>query len=177
MSEFPVTNLKEVALAGRSNAGKSSLLNIWAQAKIAKVSQAPGKTRLLNFFQKANSYIIVDMPGYGYASRSGDEMRSWRKMVQNYLTQRPQLGGLLIIMDMARDWQDDEEILTQFTMKNDLPVAVALTKSDKFSKNDIQKAIARIQKQSRLAEVFAVSSQTRAGCLELEDFIYKNWIK
>lgn len=177
MSEFPVSDLKEIALAGRSNAGKSSLLNVWAQTKIAKVSQAPGKTRLLNFFQKANSYILVDMPGYGYASRGGEEVRMWRKMVQNYLKQRPQLAGLVLLMDMARDWEEDEELIAQFTMNMDLPVAIGLTKSDKFKKNDIEKAIARIKKQSRIDEVFALSSQTRAGCEEFEEYIYRSWIK
>lgn len=177
MKDFPVSKLKEVAIAGRSNAGKSSLLNVWAKEKIAKVSQSPGKTRLLNFFNMNDSYILVDMPGYGYASRGADELKTWRKMIENYLSQRPQLAGMLILMDMARDWQDDEELLAQFVMRHDIPVAVGLTKSDKFSKRDIASAVARIKKQSRLEEVFAVSSQTREGCEDLENFIYKSWIK
>lgn len=177
MKDFPVSKLREVALAGRSNAGKSSLINVWAKDKIAKVSQAPGKTRLLNFFNMNDSYIVVDMPGYGYASRGGEELKTWRKMIENYLSQRPQLAGLVILMDMARDWQDDEELLAQFVMRHDIPVAVGLTKSDKFSKRDIAKAVERIQKQSRLQEVFPISSQTREGCEDLEEFIYRNWIK
>lgn len=177
MKDYPVSNMKEVAFAGRSNAGKSSLINVWANDKIAKVSQAPGKTRLLNFFAMGESYIIVDMPGYGYASRGADELATWKKMVQNYLSQRPQLAGLVLLMDMTRDWTDDEELLTQFVMKHDIPVAVGLTKADKFSKNDQAKAIARIKKQSRLEEVFPLSAQTRQGCKEFEDFIFKSWIK
>ncbi|MGZ3692516.1 MAG: ribosome biogenesis GTP-binding protein YihA/YsxC [Pseudobdellovibrio sp.] len=177
MKDFPVSKLSEIAMAGRSNAGKSSLINVWANDKIAKVSQSPGKTRLLNFFNMNDSYIIVDMPGYGYASRGGEELKAWRKMIENYLKQRPQLQGLVLLMDMARDWQEDEELLSRFVMSQDLPVCVGLTKSDKFSKNDIQKAIERIKKQSRLEDVFAVSSQTRAGCAELEEFVYRNWIK
>jgi GTP-binding protein len=177
MRDFPETKLKEVAMAGRSNAGKSSLINIWANGKVAKVSQAPGKTRLLNFFNMNDSYIIVDMPGYGYASRGGDELQTWRKMIENYLSQRPQLAGLILLMDMARDWESDEEMMAQYMMKQDLPVMVGLTKCDKYSKNDIQKAIERIKKQSRVEDVFAVSSKTKVGCLELEDFVYKTWIK
>ncbi len=177
MRDFPVTKFKEVAMAGRSNAGKSSLINIWANKKIAKVSQSPGKTRLLNFFSMNNSYVIVDMPGYGYASRGGEELSTWRKMVENYLTQREQIAGLVLVMDMARDWEPDEEVLAQFMMKNDLPVVVALTKSDKFSKADIAKAILRIKKQSRIEDVFAISSQNQSGCEELEEFIYRTWIK
>ena len=175
--DFPILQLKEIAMAGRSNAGKSSLINIWANEKIAKVSQSPGKTRLLNFFNMNNSYIIVDMPGYGYASRGGEELSTWRKMVENYLSQREQLAGLVLVMDMARDWESDEEVLAQYMMKNDLQVVVALTKSDKFSKKDIAKAIERIKKQSRIEDVFAISSQTRAGCEDLEEFIYRSWIK
>lgn len=175
--DFPVSGHKEVAILGRSNAGKSSLINIWAGQKIAKVSQSPGKTRLLNFFNMSDSYIIVDMPGYGYASRGGEELRTWRKMIENYLKQRDQLAGLVLLMDMARDWQADEESLARFAASCDLPILVGLTKSDKFSKNDIQKAIKRIQSQSRLEDVFAVSSQSREGCKELEEFIYRSWIK
>lgn len=177
MRDFPVSKYKEVAMAGRSNAGKSSLINIWANQKIAKVSQSPGKTRLLNFFNMNNSYVIVDMPGYGYASRGGEELSTWRKMVENYLTQREQLAGLVLVMDMTRDWETDEEVLAQFMMKNDLPVVVALTKSDKFSKADIIKAVLRIKKQSRIDDVFAISSQNLTGCEELEEFIFRTWIK
>lgn len=177
MKDFPESKLREVAMAGRSNAGKSSLINIWANEKVAKVSQSPGKTRLLNFFNMGNSYIIVDMPGYGYASRGGEELKTWRKMIEGYLSQRPQLAGLVLLMDMARDWETDEEVLAQYMMKNDLPVMVGLTKSDKFSKNDIKKAIERIKKQSRIEDVFPVSSKTGEGCEELEEFVYRSWIK
>lgn len=177
MKDFPESKLREVAMAGRSNAGKSSLINVWANQKVAKVSQAPGKTRLLNFFNMNDSYIVVDMPGYGYASRGADELKTWRKMIEGYLSQRPQLAGLVLLMDMARDWQEDEELLAQYVMKHDIPVAVGLTKSDKFSKGDIQKAIERIKKQSRIEDIFPISAKTRQGCEELENFIYKSWIK
>ncbi len=177
MKDFPVSDMKEVAFAGRSNAGKSSLINVWANEKIAKVSQSPGKTRLLNFFAMGESYIIVDMPGYGYAARGNEEVTTWKKMVQNYLSQRPQLAGLVLLMDMARDWSEDEESLAQFGMRQDIPVAIGLTKSDKFSKNDQAKAMARIKKQSRIEEVFPVSAQTRQGCKEFEEHIFRHWIK
>ena len=177
MKDFPVSKLYEVAFAGRSNAGKSSLINNWSGSKIAKVSQSPGKTRLLNFFNMNDSYIVVDMPGYGYASRGGGELKAWRKMIENYLSQRPQLAGLVLLMDMARDWAEDEELLTRFVMTHDIPVAIVLTKADKFSKRDIEKAVSRIKKQSRIEEVFPVSTQNGMGCDELENFVYRAWVK
>lgn len=177
MKDFPEGDMKEIAFAGRSNAGKSSLINVLAGQKIAKVSQAPGKTRLLNFFKMGDSYIVVDMPGYGYASRGQDEQKLWKKMVEGYLSQRPQLAGLVLLMDMARDWQMDEEVLAQYAMKHDIPILVGLTKSDKFSKRDIEKAISRIKKQSRLEEVFPISAQTQQGCEELEEFIFRSWVR
>ncbi len=177
MKDLPESRLKEVAIAGRSNAGKSSLINVWANEKIAKVSQAPGKTRLLNFFSMGESYILVDMPGYGYASRGADELKTWRKMIESYLSQRKQLAGLVLLMDMARDWAEDEELLSQYVMRQDLPVVVGLTKADKFSKADVAKAVERIKKQSRLEDVFAISSQTKLGCKELEEFVFRTWIK
>lgn len=176
-SDFPEHNLKEIAIAGRSNAGKSSLINIWAKGKVAKVSQTPGKTRLLNFFNMNDSYCLVDMPGYGFASRGAEEIKLWRKMIENYLKQRPQLVGLVLLIDMARDWGMDEESIAQFVMKNDIPVAIVLTKSDKFSKQDIERALTRIKKQSRIEEVFPVSSQTKKGCDDVEDFMYRAWVK
>ena len=176
-SDFPEHDLKEIAIAGRSNAGKSSLINIWAGGKVAKVSQTPGKTRLLNFFNMNDSYCLVDMPGYGFASRGAEEIKLWRKMIENYLKQRPQLVGLVLLIDMAREWAMDEESIAQFVMKNDIPVAIVLTKSDKFSKQDIERALDRIKKQSRIEEVFPISSQTKKGCDAVEDFMYRAWVK
>lgn len=175
--DFPVHKLREVAIAGRSNAGKSSLINTWAADKVAKVSQTPGKTRLLNFFNMNESYCLVDMPGYGFASRDEIELKTWRRMIQNYLSTREQLVGLVLLMDMARDWSEDEELLSQYLMGQDLPMCIGLTKSDKFSKADQVKAIERIRTQSRMEDVFAVSSQTKQGCDDLEEFIYKSWVR
>src|SRR5687768_5730395 len=83
--DFPHGSKPEVAIAGRSNAGKSSLINIMARSKVAKVSSTPGKTRLLNFFDYDNKFRLVDMPGYGFSKRSGHEQHSWEEMVEAYL--------------------------------------------------------------------------------------------
>jgi len=167
----------EVALAGRSNAGKSSFLNAITNSKIAKVSQTPGKTRLLSFFDVGEKYRLVDMPGYGFASRSGDEMKSWQSMIEGYLSMRGNLVGLVLVMDINRDWEREEEMLTRFMFSLERPVAVVLTKADKLSKGEIQKRKKLIQNASGAEFIFVVSSVKNSGIDEAEDFIFKNWVK
>jgi len=115
--DYPNHNMAEVAIAGRSNAGKSSFINGLAKSKIAKVSSTPGKTRLLNFFNMEDSYVLTDMPGYGFAARSGNELREWQQMIETYLTTRENLKGLILVMDIRRSWTNDEEIMRLF-LKN-----------------------------------------------------------
>ena len=119
--DYPPSDRPEVALVGRSNAGKSSLLNALAGSKIAKVSQEPGKTRLLNFFDYGKQYRFVDMPGYGYASRSGSEILSWQEMITKYSDVRENLHGVVLIMDSARDWQEEESNLSGRESQGSVP--------------------------------------------------------
>src|SRR6478752_7250400 len=97
--DYPIHKMAEVAIAGRSNAGKSSFINALTRDKVAKVSSTPGKTRLLNFFNMADSYVLVDMPGYGFASRSNSEVLEWHEMIETYLMSRENLVGLILVMD------------------------------------------------------------------------------
>lgn len=167
----------EVAVAGRSNAGKSSFLNSIAKSKVAHVSQAPGKTRLLNFFDFGAHYRFVDMPGYGFASRSGDEMKDWTKMIETYLSTRENLQGLVLVMDIRREWSEEEELLKEFCDRIELPMCVLLTKSDKCSKKEIREYHQKIQKTSQLTDVFPISSQTNEGIKEVEEYIFRQWIQ
>lgn len=166
----------EVAIAGRSNAGKSSFLNALVGSKVAHVSQNPGKTRLLNFFDFGAHYRFVDMPGYGFAARSVDEMKDWSKMIETYLSIRENLRGLVLLMDIRRQWEEDEELLKQFCGRINLPLCVLLTKSDKCSRKEIQDFTQKIRKTAELADVFPVSAQTGAGVEAVEEFIYRQWI-
>ncbi len=166
----------EVAVAGRSNAGKSSFLNSIAKSKVAHVSQAPGKTRLLNFFDFGTHYRFVDMPGYGFASRSGDEMKDWTKMIETYLSTRENLQGLVLVMDIRREWSEEEEMLKEFCDRVELPMCVLLTKSDKCSKKEIRDYHLKIQKTSQLTDVFPISSQTNEGIQSVEEYIFRQWI-
>lgn len=175
--DYPKTGKKEIAIAGRSNAGKSSFLNAIAKSKIAKVSNTPGKTRLLNFFSRGDSYILVDMPGYGFAARSGDEMREWHTMIENYLSMREELAGLVLVMDSRREWTEDEELLKAYTDSRGLPMAVVLTKSDKLTRNEINQAISKMKKAAGTEAVFMTSALKNIGQEEVEEYLYENWVK
>lgn len=175
--DYPVSKKAEVAIAGRSNAGKSSFINALAKNKVAKVSSTPGKTRLLNFFDMEDSYNLVDMPGYGFAARSGDEMKEWHMMIETYLMTRENLCGLLLIMDIRRAWTEDEELLKEFSDRRGFPMAVVLTKADKLSRSQMMQAVAKIKKTSGLSAVFPVSSLKKEGQNAVEDYMYENWVK
>ena len=171
------SELPEIALAGRSNAGKSSFLNALAGKSVAKASQVPGKTRLLNFFAAGENYVFVDMPGYGFAARAGSEMRSWQHLVEVYLEERPQLAGLVLFCDIRREWSKDEDLVLDFLRHRHKPVVIVLTKADKLSRGQVEKRIATTKRASRCEEVFAVSSTARTGVSAVEDFIFNRWVK
>ncbi|MBV2167936.1 MAG: ribosome biogenesis GTP-binding protein YihA/YsxC [Bdellovibrio sp.] len=175
--DYPLNKLAEVAIAGRSNAGKSSFINALAKGKVAKVSSTPGKTRLLNFFNMEDSYVLVDMPGYGFAARSGDEMTEWHQMIETYLMTRENLVGLILVMDIRRSWTPDEELLKKFSDQRGFPLAVVLTKADKMSRSQMLQAVAKIKKTSGLSAVFPVSSMKKEGQDEVEEYVYENWVK
>jgi len=174
--DYPDMKRPEVAVAGRSNAGKSSFLNSIAKSKVAHVSQSPGKTRLLNFFDFGTHYRFVDMPGYGFAARSGDEIKDWTIMIETYLSTRENLQGLVVVMDIRREWQEEEETLKEFCDRIELPMCVLLTKSDKCSKKEIKDYQLKIQRASQLTDVFPISAQTNQGIDGVEEFIFRQWI-
>jgi len=175
--DYPQTSLPEIAFAGRSNAGKSSLINGISDSKIANVSQSPGKTRLLSFFNVRQKYILVDMPGYGFSKRSGDEQSTWEKMVETYIEKREQLKGLILVMDVRRDWTEEEELLKRYLERSGLPLAIALTKTDKLSKSEIISATRRIQKRTGISALFPVSNLKRTGIEEIEEYLYRHWVR
>lgn len=173
----PQDKKPEIALIGRSNAGKSSLINGMGWERVAQTSSSPGKTRLLNFYEAGDRYRYVDMPGYGYSARSGDEQRSWKLMIEPYLSKRANLKGLLILLDVRRDWSDDEAMVVEFLRPRGLPVAVILTKTDKVSKSELLRRTRAMREDSGIENVFGTSSLAKTGFLELEDFVFKNWVK
>jgi GTP-binding protein len=175
--DYPSADCPEIVVTGRSNSGKSSFLNAIAGGPIAKVSQMPGKTRLLNFFAVGEKYRIVDTPGYGFSRRSGDEQSSWQEMLENYFSMRGSLCGLLLLMDGRREWERDEALLLGFAQRIQIPSAVLLTKSDKMKPNEIRQAVEKMKKKAKLDFVFPISSQTKEGIEQIEEFYFRNWIR
>ena len=131
----PDSTLPEIAFAGRSNVGKSSLLNSLIRRKsFARVSRTPGRTREINFFRINNGFVFVDLPGYGYARISKEKKAGWRPMMDSYLRRTSQLKGLVLLLDIRRDPSDDDRAMLDFLAETEVPTVVALTKTDKLSK-------------------------------------------
>ena len=174
--DWPQHTMAEVAVVGRSNAGKSSFLNALSKSQIAKVSQTPGKTRLINFFQ-SEKYVLVDLPGYGFAARDNKEVALWRKMISAYISGRPNLVGVLLVMDCRRSWDEEEEQMRAFASDYGLQIAVVLTKSDKLNQSEKAKSLKIIQQQSDIEDIFLTSNTKLDGIHDVENFVYMNWIK
>ena len=139
----PDSTLPEVAFAGRSNVGKSSLLNVLLRRKsAARVSRTPGRTREINFFRVNDAFILVDLPGYGYARIAQERRAEWRPLIEEYLKRSPALKGLVLLLDARRDPSDDDRAMLEFLADRETPVLVAITKMDKFGS---EAGLARVQ--------------------------------
>ncbi|MGH8015819.1 MAG: ribosome biogenesis GTP-binding protein YihA/YsxC [Candidatus Zixiibacteriota bacterium] len=159
--QIPDDSHPQIAFSGRSNVGKSSLLNkLVGQKKMAKVSVTPGKTRALNFFSVNESFYFVDLPGYGYAKVSKEESQSWGKLVENYLTQADRLIGLVLLLDSRREPTAEDLTLAEWLEKRRLPVLIALTKCDKLSKSQLAD---RVRTTEKIFEVEVVPFSTVSG--------------
>ncbi len=134
--QFPDTGLPEIAFLGRSNVGKSSLLNALAHRKaLARTSSTPGKTRLIHFFEVTRGkrdVVLVDLPGYGFAKVPERERRSWQKLVEAYLGNRPPLKAAVLLQDVRRDFSEDETLLLEWLAERGVASLVAFTKCDKL---------------------------------------------
>ncbi len=164
--QYPDYSVPEIAFAGRSNVGKSSMINTLIQRKdLVKTSSRPGCTQLINFFLVNEEISFVDLPGYGYAKVSKKIRAAWQPMVDAYLTHRPNLLGLILIIDIRRDPGQEEQDLARWLTSREIPYLVVLTKADKLSKTQQQKRAAAISSQMNRSagEVILFSAKTRAG--------------
>jgi GTP-binding protein len=130
----PEPSLPEIAFAGRSNVGKSSLLNkLVHRKKLARVSNTPGRTREVNFFKINGEFVFVDLPGYGYARVSKEKRAEWRPLIEGYLNGSPQLRGIVQLLDARHDPTGDDRQMLDFLSEIGVPTIVALTKVDKLT--------------------------------------------
>jgi GTP-binding protein len=162
----PETTLPEVAFAGRSNVGKSSLLNALLRRKsAARVSRTPGRTREINFFRVNDAFILVDLPGYGYARVAKTRRAEWRPLIEGYLNQSPTLKGLVLLLDSRREPTDDDRAMLEFLAERETPVLVAITKMDKFGNDAGQARVQAIAAALDLDadQVVPVSAETGLG--------------
>lgn len=176
LQDLPPEDRPEVAIAGRSNAGKSSLLNAMTGQKVADASKTPGKTRGLNFFDVGKKYYFVDLPGYGYAQRSGGEMRVWGPLIEGYFLERSALSGVILVIDGQRKWTSDEAQLLDFWTSRGLPAIVAVNKADRLNQKE-RSALIKHLRDEGVTHVHLVSARTSEGVYELEDRVFKSWIK
>ena len=164
---MPKDRRPQVAFAGRSNVGKSTLLNkLTGRKKIAKVSNTPGKTRSLNFFLVNETFYFVDLPGYGYAKVSKTTQAGWGTMIESYLEKSESLKGLVFLLDCRRDLHEEDAQLLSWLIGRDLPVMIAITKADKLNRDKINRKVQATEKELGLSAI-AFSSLSGIGKQEV----------
>jgi len=162
--------LPQVAFAGRSNVGKSSLINrLCGRKKLARTSGTPGRTQMINFFSINDVILFVDLPGYGYAKVPVEDQRQWRPMVNSYLEANPALKLLVLIIDIRRGPKDEELSLLSWLAENDIPARVVLTKTDKLKRGQVSRERASSAKKIGTGpeELILFSAVTGQGKEEL----------
>lgn len=179
-AQFPADGAAEVAFAGRSNAGKSSALNTLCQNKnLARTSKTPGRTQLVNFFDLDDQRRLVDLPGYGYAKVPMAIRQGWQKLMENYLSDRPNLRGLVIIMDIRHPLTDIDWRMINWCQHYHKAVHILLTKSDKLSRgaaaNTLQQVRKTLKSEAPAASVQIFSSLNKIGVEELES-VLNTWL-
>lgn len=148
LSQCPDYDLDEFPLLGRSNVGKSSFINGLANnKKLAKTSNVPGKTRLINFFNFSDKFMIADLPGYGYAKVSHEARDKWQRYLEEYLLNRKQIKSLVQLVDARHDLQKNDYQMREWVLAYKLPIITIVTKIDQISKNKIQSALAHVRKE------------------------------
>ncbi|MGL1891086.1 MAG: ribosome biogenesis GTP-binding protein YihA/YsxC [Spirochaetaceae bacterium] len=172
-SKPPEDRFIEVAFAGRSNAGKSSSLNVLTdQKKLARTSSKPGRTQQINFFGLDDKRFLVDLPGYGYAAVSKTLKEEWQGLMEGFLRSRQSLKGVVIIMDIRHPLKESDIQMIEWCDERGLPMHLVLTKADKIKKNKINQSLFSVQKAIKdikteiSCQVF--SAETKLGLSELK---------
>lgn len=177
VTKAPKENIPEYAFIGRSNVGKSSLINMLMERKnLAKTSGKPGKTQLINHFKINDAWFLVDLPGYGYAQISKKKRTIFQYFIENYFKERKQLVCTFVLIDCRHDPQKIDLEFMQFLGENQIPFCIAFTKADKLGSSKINKQITSYKKKllnhwETLPHSFLTSSSTSLGRKEVLDFI------
>ena len=175
--KLPKDNKPEYAFIGRSNVGKSSLINALVQRKgLAKTSSTPGKTIAINHFLVNEQWYLVDLPGYGYAQRSKKSREEWRVMLANYISRRRNLLYTFVLVDSRIEPQNSDLGFMEWLGENGIPFCIVFTKADKLSNAELQSNIEAYKKRlledwEELPPLFITSSETKRGREEILDFI------
>jgi GTP-binding protein len=170
----PEPSLPEVAFAGRSNVGKSSLINrLVNRKKLARVSNTPGRTREINFFRVNDDFILVDLPGYGYARISKEARAAWKPLIEQYLSGSPQLRGIVHLLDARHDPTRDDLQMLEFLADLAVPTILVATKVDKLPRASVAKRVRELADAAGVDEdqIIPFSAVTGLGRAELADAI------
>lgn len=174
-SVLPKNDLPEIAFLGKSNVGKSSLINKLMQRKsLARTSQAPGKTQTINYYKINDEIYFVDLPGYGYAKVSQELRQKWGKMIEKYLTTSPSLKIICLLVDIRHEPTENDRLMYDWIKYHGYKVLVILTKADKLKRSVLSKNIKMIEKSLKVSEedmVVAFSSETGQGRDEVYEII------
>ena len=164
----------EILLAGRSNAGKSSALNaLTDNPKLARISKTPGRTTEINFFEVNDSLKLVDLPGYGFAKSSSHKRKDWAPLLEEYFARRESLRAVIIFMDIRHPLKDRDKDMIALCNSENVPFIPVLTKSDKLSNNQKNKALSQVNKNMVGVEAITVSSKDSTGFDKLSKEILK----
>lgn len=175
MDQCPSDNLPEIVMAGRSNVGKSSLINaLCGSRSLARVSQSPGKTRLLLYFLVDRSFYLTDLPGYGYARASKETIKTFSQLADSYLASDRPIALVLLLADVRHGPTDQDIQLIDYLEHNDLPYLVVFSKADKLSRMQARNRVSEYLKDERMPEdlpYVVVSSHSKNGIEELRDLL------
>lgn len=174
--QYPTGDLPEIAFVGRSNVGKSSLINTMINRKaLARTSGTPGKTRTINFYNVEDKLYFVDLPGYGYAKASKEESRKWGAFIEIYLKKRKQLKQIVLLVDIRHEPSENDKIMAEWLKHYGHSLLVTATKADKIKRSQLKKHISVIREGLQLTDneiLLPFSSSTKQGRQELWGYLY-----
>ena len=169
--QYPNDNKPEIAFVGKSNVGKSTLINAMLNRKsLARTSSQPGKTRTINFYNVNDSIYIVDLPGYGYAKASKTDIQKWSVMIEKYLQKRECLSGIILLIDIRHEPSKNDIMMYDWLKHYGYDIIIAATKSDKLNRSQIPKHLSIIKKPLNLSsedKLIAFSGTAKTGVAEL----------